>query len=735
MDNLPGGSVMINTSTEHFSVIRHQRLTTDASHMITLQAQQGTIIGKVVNVAGQPITKYHLLLDEPQPRYANEPNEESHRHGDYHGCDVQAADGTFTLGGLTTGAFVQVIVTAPGYLTATLDRVAIKTADDPALAPFTITLTPSTAFTGSVTDTVTGHGIPHVQVSLVEDHFKNNIQWYKLASDDYNSSGWHPVTQQTDANGVFTFPVTPLQTATVLLICPGYARTVLGDVDCRKPLHAGMTVGATISGALDFTPPPSLAAPTVILDTAGGHQMFPSDAPVTADGKFTCSDLPAGNYQLTVLAGEMRRTQLISLKAGEHYLVDWNRPSVVTLAGKIQLARVDGSMAAISLLPKKYGICGDSSEIDEHGDYRLAAQEPGKYVFSIELFGKDHDLLFYDNTTVTLVKGVNSLNMAFCSASGRVIDAHGVPQAHVTLRPYQHSTATDEFGRDTFIPFPNKEARWWMKYYTATTDDQGRFTFPNLAPGDWRVAVLNYPQSDSAGPASPVFHLAEHATRSDIVLRIPPLQSARITVIDADTEHPLPNTYLQCVDDNGMVYTPSAPHTDSAANMQDFGTNEVGQVTFEGLPAGHYTAYPINRYGEARGADGYIAAPVSFTVTPGTTATATLALHANSSIIFRVNPQADAMEGIFTVLFKLTRHGSDTPVLSGPYGAYYGERLDFTAERHNAQVTLPAGQYDLFIGILKKDGDQDEYAWSKSTTVTMTAEKNIAVELAYPQEK
>ena len=262
------------------------------------------------------------------------------------------------------------------------------------------------------------------------------------------------------------------------------------------------------------------------------------------EGRFELESLPAGSYSLQVIkAGFISTTFGLSkdqpgpfgLSAGQRInLGDLKLPRGGVIAGRVFDAMGDPAAEIVVsaqrlefLSPLVRRVVGSKSiQTNDLGDFRIHGLSPGKYYVSVALRvpGAFSAPIFYPGVSnmseavpVEVRAGQDSSGItiqlaptAFGAVAGTVLDSKGLPFGAANV--WLVSSRTDGVQVNSAV-------------LRAETDAAGRFTIPNVTPGDYKLEVLS------------MAWMNKYASEGDIRAGPPPeLASVRVIVAEGRTE-------------------------------------------------------------------------------------------------------------------------------------------------------------------------------------------------------
>jgi len=157
----------------------------------------------------------------------------------------------------------------------------------------------------------------------------------------------------------------------------------------------------------------------------------------------------------------------------------------------------------------------------------------------------------------------------------------------------------------------------------------------------------------------------------------------------------------------------------------------VGGQMFKNLAPGSYRAILRTQ--------GYVPASTTFQVKPGRTARATIKLVKGGKLIFRAGePDGNPLPGFPWIGYRITKAGSDKPLLEDERGPLWGSLL-FLSESapRTASLQLAPGAYDV-TAVLRSERERrslcsDTNLWSTSRTINIVSGKDAVIEMGWKE--
>jgi hypothetical protein len=685
VDSLPAGEVTLAVSAGEALEGVADSYPVDTTQTITLR-RLGKIVGRVVRQKdGKPVAKFSVMVALPGGRLIS---------GGH-----PSADGRFVRFWARPGGTMTLIIDAPGYTQARLERVTFSL--DP--KPLLIRLAPAKHLVGHITDKATGKPLAGALVSAVTDNSGPTFAVGRRLSAGSRAQA------QSDSRGRFAVEARR-DRVDITVEKSGYAHVFLQNLDIASQPKIALARGATIKGQTpvgERDRGPRMARLTPI---GGWENMW---EPLKADGSYAFTELPAGSYSVTEHSLPQRATT-VAVKPGETVTIDWDHRAAhapagatavlrgtVTLTGKqgpdrriIAGSTRPGAGVGVSLTPSDGGGGVEAAPTDARGQYELGPVVPGDYLLSVSVGGGNDPGGFTVTRRLTLPEGDNQFDLQrLCAVSGRLVDAEtGKPLAQTHVGAFVHQDWSETVGlgsqSDLFA------GPIWTQQGGGITDDQGRFIIGDLAPGEWMIARINE-RRQAVGVVVPPFTLGGPNQSMEVAAQSPEMGAAEVTIVDAETGKAIPGAAAVCVDRWGSVVR--ADWTPPTSRM----TPEVVALPgrFATLAAGEYTAYPDLQFGHAQLAAKYPPASVPFTVKAGETTKVSLPLTRGGRVIVKASFWGKDSELSPAAVYRLTRPGSDEPVLADAYGPRRGGML-FPQADGKAYLALAPGDYHLELRVV-----------------------------------
>lgn len=694
IEDLPAQRVLVDIGAQGHSTLSELPLTVDSKGHDLILPDAGQLSGTVVGADGKPVTRFKVFMGFPQAKQQGDKSSGFSAAYSSAGVSFISPDGTFTISGLDVANVFRVTIDAPGYARTALDRVQTRPVSQINYKEAVFKMEPAGGFSGTVSDEATGRGIAGVAVSLLDSGGQES-EYFSWSNDPRDS---HPVTTQTDAQGRFEFKSVPVARGAVALTRAGYGRTLVKGVVCAKPFAARMGKAATIEGRfLDAGGKPRASVTAELKQEHTDFGRVPSDA----EGRFAFTDLPPGKYQLIELNGNTyARIYNVTLKAGETHTVDWDKPGPATLEGALtdHGKPLTGVHVLLNDAVKPDLIA--SGVTDAQGRYRLSIPELGPY----RLFFRQGEYrapnYFQEQRKITIKAGRNELNIALPGGgiTGQVVDAQtGKSLAGAAVMAYCRKKESDVYGENRWFE-QHTEPGWFPQGNPVTADKEGRFSIGRLTAGPWLLVVMPSGFPSATLVPSLMLTLGQDEEKKDIRLEIGERGAAHIGAVDAATGQPVAVLMVECVNADGFQITPIVRQVNSQASdprrRGEPEKDDAGRVSFENLPPGRYRAYATT--------DEYPVTGSEFEVRAGHATETVVKLVRGGRLGFRLPPEARQQGAFYWVGYRLRKPGSGEPALADVGGPTLGSFVSFDADKPEAFVPLPAGEYQL-EAVLRKE--------------------------------
>lgn len=297
LTDLPAEKVFVDFYSLQSSDVRDKLLEVGRTdHVITLLAP-GQLSGTVTDAdTGKPIPSLTVRLGFPKEKRVGDPQDASFP-ASYSGpgVDFNSVAGTFTVSGLKTASVLQVIVSAPGYADAEIDRVTVQSVRS--IDPAGNVLKLSRA--GSLEGIVLGGGdttgpLEGARVMLLKETSKGAVYGNYVLNG--RPSDLHPILAQTDAAGRFRFDV-PYPNPAVVVEKTGFGRVLLMDV-ATTTVEVALLPSASVKGTIT-------GRPGVRVNLRDDKQTYWGQTDADNTGSYEFREVPAGTYSVSWLNGRV----------------------------------------------------------------------------------------------------------------------------------------------------------------------------------------------------------------------------------------------------------------------------------------------------------------------------------------------------------------------------------------------------------------------------------------------
>lgn len=278
----------------------------------------------------------------------------------------------------------------------------------------------------------------------------------------------------TDASGNFQFDGLAPGHYTFTATKNGYAQGVIRDFDISSgaPARIVMAAGGIITGHVTGLSGQDLSSATVMASGTNGN----ASAPVDGSGNYRIDGAPLGTVHISARTGQMfggtaksSAVKTIQVDAGASVTADLEFKSGTVITGHVTKGGQPLANANIFFFGRGSGMTTRSSvPTDNSGAYSIDSLEDGAYTVQVS----DMDLVSPYSTTYTVSgSGTFDINIVGAVVRGRVTNTDGEPvnEAQIQIS-----------GKGTDGMFAGR---------TASTDSNGNYSFPSVAPGSYTASV------------------------------------------------------------------------------------------------------------------------------------------------------------------------------------------------------------------------------------------------------
>jgi hypothetical protein len=244
-----------------------------------------------------------------------------------------------------------------------------------------------------------------------------------------------------------------------------------------------------------------------------------------------------------------------------------------------------------------------------------------------------------------------------------------------------------------------------------------------MAVGEWLIAVEDSERKTRIHGQP--FYLKENEKKQDIVLEIPDVGSASISVIDAVTNETVSDVvFLECADESGFSFYPEMEESKQKPKLRP-----GGKTLFTGLPPGRYKVFAMGRF--------YPTISMDFVVQSGQETDVTIKLKAGGRIGFRIlETSDDLLLGIPWVGFRINQPGNPEPVIRDDRGPFWGSII-FLEGNPSRQAFIPIepGEY-LVDAVLRRENQtgvisSKDDIWCGKQTVDVEEGKDTIIDIPW----
>ncbi|MEO8350299.1 MAG: carboxypeptidase regulatory-like domain-containing protein [Chthoniobacteraceae bacterium] len=374
--------------------------------------------------------------------------------GDFSRTITAGFDGRFRLGGLPAGTY-ELVATDDGFGAGVLAQILVG---NNATTPVDdISLTEGGRVSGTITDAATGQPI-------VGARFGPTV------------IGQQQAPFLSDAAGTFSAPNLTPGSFTALITAPGYisgfAQITL-DSGENEILDVALRPLGQIDGVVQAAGSSIGGVELSLLPLAGGPQAEPFALVSGADGAFSFSGLPDGDYSLSIkAAGGTASRQVFTLDSSDNTHTTTLDLGAAIVSGQVRAT--DGTplpSEVVSLY--RGGEKIDAVYADEQGRYRFLVFQGGP----IDLIASGPDL------------GVAS-TLQLDVPAGQAVVAPDLVAGTSSLVISVRAEADDGPVGGALVSIHSTTPGFEQAVFGGFTDATGQFDAPRLAPGEYAVEIL-----------------------------------------------------------------------------------------------------------------------------------------------------------------------------------------------------------------------------------------------------
>lgn len=299
LHNLPAGKVSVDFYGGAYSDSRDVALEVDKTdHVIKLDAP-GQISGTALDSeTGKAISSFIVRLDRPKDSRPEDPKNAGYLAAySSSGLTFNSPDGTFTISELNAKSILRVEVSAPGYQTASIDRVIVGTTRNISPAENLFRLAKSASLEGTVvTSGTTSQPVGNARVKLLHAYNPNELYFNYVLND--MEDRLRPLVTYTDEHGRFRFPSLSHANPALAVEMEGYGRVIIPDVGTSSTIEVALTPAAVIRG---------------VVSGRGGYKInmesktksYTARMDIAPDGSYEFRNVPEGIYWIGWLNGRV----------------------------------------------------------------------------------------------------------------------------------------------------------------------------------------------------------------------------------------------------------------------------------------------------------------------------------------------------------------------------------------------------------------------------------------------
>ncbi len=693
----------------------------------------GHIYGKVLESgSGAPIRNFTVRLAMPKEQKP-EDIKDSQTGLSYdlmhNGITIRNGNGTFSILYLTTNSVLRVIVEAPDFIPAYIDRVTVKPSSDKSFNAVFI-LKHGVTIEGIVVDSIKQKPISEATVTLL-DSLGGYYRWFSW-QNSYEAN-YSVKKAETDKEGKFSFSGINPTKLDVLVTHPDYSSTRLLEVDLsqeknQKELKLSIDPAGKIEGTVyDKTEKPLSNIQMELYLKRDLEELEEHYGQVSTDekGHYQFDNLPSGKWRLTRLEGlRFDRLKEIDLKPGEMKKVDFGSEKGVKLYGTVKHKGTPLDEVSVSVIDEsmKFVIAGTIT--DKNGNYEIIGLESKEYQINAQKGKWTDPNKLYLKKKIELEGEKVKLDFTFpyASLSGVVKDfGTGKTLSNILIRAYKKAAWSEIFSKDD-IGAPEKG--WlWRPLQKVTTLADGSFRLENLASGEYIILAGKYDSDNRV--ATGLITIEENTEMKDILIQINQSGKVNIKVISSETKQPIKESSI-------ALYT----ETDYMLNNYYNKFIMNGGITIENLKPGKY-------YIMAGGSDYLFSDKKEIEVSNNKASNITIELKAAGKVSFKLIEPLIPISGILYMTLRLKRtdgkfalktlfHGNQNGII----GFFEGE----LNKRSFSIDTLEKGEYKADIEIYREDRkgiitynfQKPLYAASETFTIESKKETIVTIDMNKP---
>jgi protocatechuate 3,4-dioxygenase beta subunit/5-hydroxyisourate hydrolase-like protein (transthyretin family) len=739
LEDLPAKGVYADIYAENYSSISDKFLEADKDDYRLTMTIPGHISGKVIDAGtGKPVKDFTVKLSFPQERKPEDIRAGFAAYIGSSGVKFQNEDGTFTISDLTTNAVFRVIVEAPDFTPAYIDRITVRPVSQKGFDTL-FELKSGIEIEGIVVDSLTGKPVPRAKVTIL-DPLGRYSSWFSWSN--YKRGDYHGVVkkEETDSEGGFVFSgVNPVK-VDVLITHDDYGNTRLMEIDLsqeqnQKKLKLSLDPAGSIEGIVCDEGGKPLPNVRINLNLMHNDRSSTSYDSVSSDenGYYRFVNLPSGTYFISKQEENRFRRKEITLKPGENRTVDFGMEEGVRLYGMVMHKGKGLDGVKVSVVDEEKRATIATAGTDKDGIYEIKGLESMEYKVQAQK-GEwvDPNKLYLEENIV--LKEETKLDFTFPEGcvSGVVKDVSiDKVAANIPVQAFKRTVASEIYGKD-HIGTVDDEWSWRPLQRTNTSID-GTFKMENMPAGRYVILAGDYNASNKA--TSNLITVKEKAEIKNVSLEINHLAQLRVKVVDYKTNKPLEKSSIALYSAAGIPLYFCSPRQEcdescaSCSNPAYFVEN--GEVTIENLQPGRY-------YVMAGAANYLFSDKKGVRVSDRRDSAITLKLKPAGKAVFNlIEPDGSPVTGFVYMTLKLERTDR-RPALKTLYGTQNGTIAFFQEADGKKTFVLDAlekGQYRADIEIYRENSRYSiSYRFQKplyftSKTFRIEPEKGIIVDI------
>ncbi|MFT5287234.1 MAG: 5-hydroxyisourate hydrolase-like protein (transthyretin family), partial [Planctomycetota bacterium] len=326
---LVGGDYALIVKAEGWGVSQRNRIEAPLQDIEIEMAEQGSVMGHVVDDVGNPIGEFTLGLHQYIAQSSTYGRRSQQKK-------FSSADGSFTLTGVSEGRY-GVKVEAAGFAATYSEDFEVS--QGLATTDILVSMNQGGRITGTVLDATSGKPLKGVTIMTQDNNFQDNPFMRLFAQSTPRRTSENKT--RTDKDGNFELMMLAPELYQIQVVHPSYPTESVNNLRVNEGQATEMGTiqlqsGGTVRGTVFDGAGQALPGATVQLISVNRDQTVHIEARTSAEGRYILRNVPAGSFKLSAASAsdennvfqpivDMQNSEvLFKVDRGQEYTQDLN---------------------------------------------------------------------------------------------------------------------------------------------------------------------------------------------------------------------------------------------------------------------------------------------------------------------------------------------------------------------------------------------------------------------------